>query len=537
MISGAGAVLLFTTALLIRLPWLWEVPRYIDELKEVRIGFLIFLGKALPLHNAAFDIGALHNYILAGVFKLLGPGVYWPRLYVAVTSALTVVLVYYLGKRLYGRTTAIIAAGLLLTNGMHILVTHMAWANCTTPFFWTMAVIAMVLAEQEKDGRWLVVAGLMWGITLQTHSTVAIYILAAFIYIVSRHFRRTSEIKPGFYIGSFAAFLAGYANMVYFNILTRGGSLQGILSKGYTLEEHPGLASFTNNLLSMAVELLRTLSSDYKDHPQVWWYLLNPIFLISAFLLGLGIYFAVKEEKGLPAYMMVAGFALIPWVNRRYGFFVVTRYIMPIVLSGILLLGFGASRILQMGLEKFKQQRIVLSSSIAVFLLFLTFQLAVFYNYCDAMENTDMSNRLSLNLIKTATHLVRPQMPVLLDRQLHLENDPLPYLFAIERQHYEPLPARFRTRHRQDDLAKWLGAIVQRPSWERVAIVSERTFFYLHKAVSMKKVLRFRLREALHFKDFHHWQTVYIVIFTKPGSKLVASIQQRKSVNGITGDW
>lgn len=140
-------------ALAIRIPYLWDIPRYIDELKEVHLAYQIYLGKAMPLHNVAHDIGALHNYILAAIFQVFGPSIYWPRLYVAVTSALTVALVYRLGTILYGRWAGLIASGLLLTNGMHIVGTHMAWANSTTPFFFVLALIATVTAEQKKTGH------------------------------------------------------------------------------------------------------------------------------------------------------------------------------------------------------------------------------------------------------------------------------------------------------------------------------------------------------------------------------------------------
>ncbi|MCL6589459.1 MAG: hypothetical protein K6U80_05835 [Firmicutes bacterium] len=77
---------LFGFALAVRIPWLWEIPRYIDELREVKLGYLIYLGKTLPLHNVPKEVGALHNYILAGIFFLFGPNAYWPRLYVALPA-------------------------------------------------------------------------------------------------------------------------------------------------------------------------------------------------------------------------------------------------------------------------------------------------------------------------------------------------------------------------------------------------------------------------------------------------------------------
>ena len=42
------AASLFAVSFLIRLPWLWEVPRYIDELREVDLAYQIYQGSARP---------------------------------------------------------------------------------------------------------------------------------------------------------------------------------------------------------------------------------------------------------------------------------------------------------------------------------------------------------------------------------------------------------------------------------------------------------------------------------------------------------
>ncbi|NLU50313.1 MAG: glycosyltransferase [Syntrophomonadaceae bacterium] len=275
------SIVLFFTALAIRIPYLWSIPRYIDELKEVQLAYLICQGKVFPLHNMAHDIGALHNYILAVLFRLLGPSIYWPRLYVAVTSALTVALVYRLGTMLYGRWVGLVAAGLLMTNGMHIVVTHMAWANSTTPFFFTLALMATIAAEQQKSGQRLMVAALLWAATLQTHSSVIIYLLVAVAYVLRPHFRRETGIGLKWYVLAALTFLTGYANMVYYNIVSYGGSIRWIGHKSYALETHPGLTSYIRNLEQMLTELVRSVGSTYTDHPHFWDYVKHPSFIAA----------------------------------------------------------------------------------------------------------------------------------------------------------------------------------------------------------------------------------------------------------------
>lgn len=428
----------FIAALGLRLPWLWEIPRFIDELKEVSLAYLIYTGQLLPLHNAAHDIGAMHNYILAGLFKVLGPNIYLPRFYVAVTAALTVPLLYHLGTRLYGRRAGLLAAAILLFNGMHILVTHMAWSNCTTPFFFTLALIATLNAEEKKSGPWLVLAALLWAATLQTHSSAIIYVLAAAIYLLGPSFRRQTAIQLRWYFTAVLALVGGYANMIYFNIISRGGSLRWLSHKSYALELEPGLISYLKNLHNMLVELLRTLSSTYSSHDHLLQYLTHPLFSLSLLLLLVGSVLAWRQKKALPLWMVSAGFLIIPILNERYSFFLATRYIMPVFICSLLLMASGAVYVYDRINSSLKTGRAFKATAISTVALLVCLQFVPYYNYCRSKEVTNESNRLALNVVTLTQQLTaQADTMVLLDQGLPLENQPLPYLLTIGEQPYQ----------------------------------------------------------------------------------------------------
>jgi glycosyltransferase AglD len=430
-------ITLFIVALGVRIPWLWEVPRYIDELKEVNLAHQIYLGKIYPLHNMAHEIGALHNYILAGIFAAFGPCIYWPRLYVAITSALTVILIYHLGKHLYNQSTGIIAAGLLLTNGMHILVTHMAWSNCTTPFFFVLAFLAIVMAEESKNGKWLIISGLAWAFTLQTHSSVIIYILVIIGYILTPRFRQNTKIASKYYIFAGLAFAMGYANMLYYNVVSRGGSIGWIFTKDYTLEKNFGSASFIHNLGLMLIELIRSLSAGYTVQSSFWGYLRQPLFIGCLLILGLGIRDSIQKKQLLPLWFIIGGFMTIPWINHRYGFFITTRYIMPIVVCSILLLAYGIQRMYEYIVIKIAHRSIIITVFTSLLLVFGVVQLTLFYSYCSRLDHTDMSNRLSLKVVKIAEKWApSDRITIIIDERIHLENDPLPVLLALSKHNY-----------------------------------------------------------------------------------------------------
>jgi glycosyltransferase involved in cell wall biosynthesis/putative flippase GtrA len=428
---------LFLLALLVRLPWLWEFPRYIDELKEVNLAYQIFLGQKYPLHNMAHDIGALHNYILAAIFKLLGVSIYWPRLYVAVTSALTVVLVYLIGKKLWGKWVGFTAAILLAGNGMHILVTHMAWSNCTTPFFFCLAWLALINAEKKKSGSWLIASAFLWALTLQTHSSVIVYVLAVIIYIARPWFRQQTRIKSIYYIWAGLGFIVGYANMIYYNLISRGGSIYWLKYKSYALEQQPSLVSYWTNLQGMLIELLRSLSSSYQPRNSWSYYLADPWFSLALFLFIVGTCYAYKEKIYLPLFFFISAFLIMPWINQRYVFYLATRYIMPLVLCALLIVALGLLRIAEDLFALLGNKRILRMPAYGMLVILMVLQLIPFYTYCNKNSGTNQSNRLALQLFQKAVNIDRHKSSlVIIDKNLSLENNPLPYLFTLVQQPY-----------------------------------------------------------------------------------------------------
>ncbi|HBF40084.1 MAG TPA: hypothetical protein DDW50_22610 [Firmicutes bacterium] len=478
---------LFIIAFAVRIPWLWEVPRYIDELKEVNLAHQIYLGKVFPFHNMAPEIGALHNYILAGIFKIFGSNLYLPRLYVALTSALTVTLVYHLGKRLYNQWTGIIASCLLLTNGMHILVTHMAWSNCTTPFFFVLAMLITVMAEENRNGKLFIVGGFLWALTLQTHSSVIIYLLVVGAYILTPHFRRQTAINSKYYLWAGLAFAVGYANMLYYNVISRGGSVGWIFVKDYTLEKHVGIPSFVHNSGQMLIQLMRSLSAGYHSYGSFWGYFQQPLFLICLFMLGLGAGVSIKKRQLLPLWFILGGFLLIPWINHRYGFFIVTRYIMPIIICSILVLAYGLQRFFEYISVKVNKS-IAITLLMALVIIFGAVHLTLFYSYCSNLANTDMSNRLSLRLVRITEKMARPDSVILIDEKTRMQNDPLPVLLAMSKQNYLIRRVLAPASKGQDKGEPMIHAVKKYQGQRMVVIMSSPTFQRLKKRILIQKI-------------------------------------------------
>jgi len=491
---GSG---LFAAALALRIPWLWEFPRFIDELKEVNLAYQIYLGQAHPLHNAAHDIGAMHNYLLAGLFRLLGPGIYWPRLYVACLSALGVVLIYHLGKRLYGHYAGILAAVFLLFNGMHILNSHMAWANCTTPTFFTAALLALIVAENQRSGRYLVLSGLLWAAALQTHASVIIYIAVIAIYILTPGFRRRSGISWRWYLYSFSAFLLGYFNMIYYNLASRGGSIRWLSTKTYALEQHPGFHTYWANLDQMTAELLRTLSSSYMQHDHLWQYLNQPLIIMALTLLLYGTYLSSRRHdiRALPLWLLLAALLIMPAVNHRYVFYLATRYIMPVVICALLLI---VQAVQQLGswIPKMKLNMTIPALSTGLLML-LALQYLPYARYCMDNLDTNASNRLALQVVEATKMMSSADGTlVLIDQTLPLENHPLPYLLTLIAQPYREM--RITNAAFFDDNQYFAKQLKQSlPGTHLIAIISDKSYHKIADRVTPQQKACFSSRVVL----------------------------------------
>ena len=509
----AGLVIGFLLALGVRIPWLWEIPRFIDELREVNLAYLISRGQALPLHNAAHDIGALHNYILAGIFDIFGTGIYLPRLYTAVTSAMTVIFIYLSGSRLYGRVAGVVAAGLLLTNGMHILVTHMAWANCTTPFFFTFALYTTIRAAEQPSGGWLVGAGCSWALALQTHPSIIIFLPVVLFYIARTPglqplFSRRSGVSVRYHYLAVLAFAAGYSNMLIYNLVSRGGSIRWAMQKGYTLEQSPGPVSFVHNLIQMWVELIRTIGSVYQTKSGMLEYLAYPAFSAGLFMLGYGIYRAVRCRRALPVWMLLAGCTVIPWINGRYGYYIATRYIMPLVICALLLIGCAANDLwkLQQRWLSRRWRPIHFAGSVLALGAIILWQQGLFYDYCRRLADTDMSNRMALQIVEQTRQMagldrrglrVNRRIEILIDDRVHIPNDPLPVLYRLAGLPYTVL---FHSSGESDSALRirWLGKLGSNPGIRRIMVLDEQTYRKLREFIPDARVVRFETRKVLH---------------------------------------
>jgi 4-amino-4-deoxy-L-arabinose transferase-like glycosyltransferase len=151
-------------------------------------------GRRWPIfYTRAFDDyrSPLYLYLLMPFQAVGGMSVCTTRLPAGVGGVVTVLLVYYIGRRLFDSTTGLIAAGFVALAPWHIQHTRWGHEGTVTPLLFAAAVAAMLWAgvpcvDEPRRGRaWKgLLAGLVAGVACYGYATLRLVIPVTLIAIV-----------------------------------------------------------------------------------------------------------------------------------------------------------------------------------------------------------------------------------------------------------------------------------------------------------------------------------------------------------------
>jgi 4-amino-4-deoxy-L-arabinose transferase-like glycosyltransferase len=320
----AIAIGLALLAILPRLPYLWEVPRFTDELQEILWALAISRGEISPLTAVDSYYGPLWSYLLAGAFRLGADPELAPRALATLLAAATVGLSYLVASDMAGRWAGLVTAALLTTSGGHVVInSHTARSNSITPLMTTAAIWLLFRACRAGNGWLLVACGLLFGLALQTHvSVIALAPGMALGLLLLRPRLGLSRWAPL----AAASFLLGYGNMILFNLQTGFWSLIHArqLQEGYAGGRSTDPARYLENLAALVQSLSRLLSGTIEeaDHPARFLY-------IGLALIGLIL--AARRGNPLPLAVCASCALVLPYFNPRYGPILSGRYLIPML--------------------------------------------------------------------------------------------------------------------------------------------------------------------------------------------------------------
>lgn len=332
VVATVGWLALAALAAAVRWPQLQMIPPYTDETEESLRAWAIYLGELRPLVNDEPYIGALWNYVVAGLFGLLGPNPELPRLAALAAGALTVGVTFLLGRRLYGDLAGVVAALLLAANGPHILVnSHVSWSNCATPLFTTLGFWLLLRAlDRPRSLARFALAGLAWGLALQTHPSVVIILIGAGAYALVRDPRLPS--RPTAWVAA-ACLLAAYANVAFHNLQSGFSGLAEAQRVGASYAGEGGLGPerYGRSLLGVLVLLAQVTAGVVDPRPTAAAYLLDPAVGVAVLALVAALGWSAWRRQWL--LVLVAGpmLLLLPALNQRWQPILAARYLMPLL--------------------------------------------------------------------------------------------------------------------------------------------------------------------------------------------------------------
>jgi hypothetical protein len=142
---------------------------------------------------ATWGNGGLQGATAAAIFRLFGVGVFQARLTSLLWGGLLLLMVYWLGRRYWGRAVGLAAAVLLAVSNPFLVGTHTLRPDVQVV---TMVLAALLLAERSLDAAarrpllWAFLAGLVLGLVEDTHPNgLAFFPLVGLVYPLRQGWR------------------------------------------------------------------------------------------------------------------------------------------------------------------------------------------------------------------------------------------------------------------------------------------------------------------------------------------------------------
>jgi|AntRauMinimDraft_2_1070382.scaffolds.fasta_scaffold00006_8 4-amino-4-deoxy-L-arabinose transferase-like glycosyltransferase len=150
----------------------------------------ILTGESPDVYNEFEFRPPLFSLILAGSF-LISSSLLSAHLTVAGLSSLAIILVYIVGKELYSRQTAIIAAAIYATSPLGIILSHDILVDPILPIFWLLTAFSLIKALRTDKRTYFVLTGLTAALAVLMKFTSLVIIPAVALVVSFSYFKET----------------------------------------------------------------------------------------------------------------------------------------------------------------------------------------------------------------------------------------------------------------------------------------------------------------------------------------------------------
>lgn len=333
------AVSFVVLAAVVRWPNLLMVPELTTGGAGIMMALDIADGRAFYLREISPYIGAPYIWLLAAVYKLFGPSIEATLLVTWAIGALTVLPTYLLGREIGGRAVGSIAALLLATSPAHTVITsHVPLSHSVTPLVSTTALwlLARAVRHASTDlahgGKLLAWAGLISGLALQTHPTIAPLLAGA---AISAVLLRRQWLRTRWPAIAVACAILGYSTLLVYHVTSGFEIVKDIRNKeaSYRDAGHDnggGVATvYPGNLGQLGLSTARLIGGAVEDREDAAEYLSDPWVWVPTALALAGLVVAARARAGWLVLAMLLAIFLPPAFNGKYRPLLDGRFLMP----------------------------------------------------------------------------------------------------------------------------------------------------------------------------------------------------------------
>lgn len=309
--------------------------------------------------------GPWYYFLILPFYFLGGGNPVWPANFLALTSVGAIIVLYFLSKDIFGKTTGLIAATIAAFS--YYLIVASRWLSNPTPMLLIsmLLVWGMLMVTKGKKIAWVLV-GAALGFAMQFGSaTEAFYIPAVLIFAFWQ--RKNLPNKKIFFLSILTVFVI-FLPQIIFDVV-KGGVLTTAI-KRFLLEESSFKLSFW--------EVVKVRLPFYWDmfSSKVW--VSKHEYFITFFLASLSmILFNLKNLRRQPGFKILVLLGASPLVGMLFfqgnegnvfDYYFTGYYLIYVLLFAI-------------GLGLLAKSKLGLSILAIFFYLFLTSQLPVIKNY------------------------------------------------------------------------------------------------------------------------------------------------------------
>jgi 4-amino-4-deoxy-L-arabinose transferase-like glycosyltransferase len=408
-------LVLLCSALALRLWHLWDIPGPTDEIGDVNRALLIARGELLPLTAYEPYIGALWNYLLAGLFLVFGPNPIVPRLLPLLGGTLTIAATLLLAREMAGPLAGWVAALLMATASAHIITnSHIAWSHTWTPLCLALAGWQLHRGLRCHDGRGLLWCGLWLGVALQLHPTMLAVIPGFAAYFLARGHPWLKTRWP--YLAALLVFLT-VLNLIFYNLQSGPASIeraQAVSGSYLSRQRSSGTQLYAGNLARLGLGGVRVISGAIDIRSQALDFLRDPLVIAPVVLTLAGALALGRRRDWLLPLVLLPYVSLLALFNSKYEIVPNARFLLP-----MLPVAFAASGALAaMVVDRWPGRRLAVAAVVLAVAILSSASLLGLIRRYDQMAGSVRTTADLAALVEMIERQRSPDEAVLLDRNL-----------------------------------------------------------------------------------------------------------------------